>query len=182
MSLVARTSRWAKVRSGVLTAGAWLLGIGWLLLALIGAGIAFSETRYPHLLGWLALAAGVAAIITMDRWVKVLPGILGISILNAILALWNGYIGIDPTQKFTRTAAAIVLVCLIACSVLATTLTSRRLNRIDRVALFVFLISLGWSIARFPYLLGFGLMLSCLVVAWANDRIQRHRRTGGQVG
>jgi len=176
----ARNSRLAEVRNGLYWAGLLLLGLGWLCLVVISAGTALSDTRYPHIVGYLGLAvAALLAVFTMDKWVKVLPGLLGISIFNAIMVLANGYTGVDRSQQVPRPTAAALLIGLVVCSILANTLRSRGLDTVDRTALLGFLFSFGWAIARFPSLLGIGLMLSFLGIAWAHDRCGRHRRVHG---
>jgi hypothetical protein len=165
-----------EVRSGLRLAGALILGICWLCLAAAGIGIAFSETRYPEFVGWMALgAAAVLALVAMDKWVRVLPAILGLSILNALLTVWRGYVGADPSHHFPRGRAALMLATLILSSVLAGTIATRKLNRVDRVALLAFLVSEGWAIARAPSLAGFVCMPCCLVTAWGYERVRRHR-------
>ena len=83
------TKRWRlEMISGVLTAVGLICAIVWVWLVVAALAIAFSETAYPRLVGWICLAAaGIIALVTVDKWVKVLPVFLGMSILNALLAV-----------------------------------------------------------------------------------------------
>jgi len=169
----------AEARNGLYIAGALILFAGWLCLSVAGAAIAFSKTDYPPFVGWVALAvAGALALVTMDKWVKALPAILGLSILNALLAVWRGYIGADTSRHFPRGRAALILITLVVSSFLANTVASRKLNPVDRVALFAFLVSQGWAIAGWPSLAGFICMPCFLLIAWGHERVQRSRRCG----
>lgn len=145
----------------------------------MGIGIAFWKTSQPPFLGWLALAlASILALVTMDKWVKVLPAILGLSVLNAVLTVWRGYVGADSSHQFPRGRASVILTILVISSVLARTISSRKLNWVDRAALFAFLVSQGWAITGAPSLAGFVSMSCCLLIAWGYERLQRRRRQG----
>ena len=64
-------------KNGFRRAGAWLLGFAWLGLVFAGMAIAFTPSPHSPALGWGLL--GIAALVlvfTMDRWVKVFPGLL----------------------------------------------------------------------------------------------------------
>ena len=167
-------NRWAQARNGLYIAGALLLAIGWILLVAFGAGMAFSDMPHHRVLGWMFLAiAGLLAALSVDRWVKILPGVLGLMIINASIAVWKGYAGPDPSLKLPRRVGLVILLILVVCSALALTLQSRQLTTMDRVALCGFLVCLGLAIALFPSLIGFGLMLCCLATAWVADRVRQ---------
>lgn len=168
------TKRWRlEMISGVLTAVGLICAIVWVWLVVAALAIAFSETAYPRLVGWICLAAaGIIALVTVDKWVKVLPVFLGMSILNALLAVVNGHVGTSSSGTVSRIDASGVLLCLIASAVCARTFVSRALNRVDRVALMAFLISMGWSIVKGLNSFGPLAMLICLGIAWAYERSQ----------
>ena len=66
----------AQVKNGFRTAGAWLLGLGWLGLVFAGMAIAFSTSKYPPVAGWVLLAIDAIILVsTAHRWVKALPGL-----------------------------------------------------------------------------------------------------------
>ena len=70
--------RWTEVGRGVSTAGVWLCIIGWISVVAFGAGMAFSDTLRSRVLGWALIAiAAPAAFLTVQRWVKMLPLVLG---------------------------------------------------------------------------------------------------------
>jgi uncharacterized membrane protein len=157
-------------------AGIWIAFICWNCLAFVGVGLAVSETGDHRVLGWLLVAiAALVAVITMDRWVRRLQAFLGLPILSGILVLVSGHMGADPSNKFSRTTALVLLIGFVACSLLARSLASRELNVIDRAALLGFLVSVGWLFASFPSFQGLGLMICCLLIAWAHERYRRQR-------
>ena len=77
-----------QVKSGAVLAGMFLLILGWVVLAFFAVGAAFSDSRQSQALGWLCLIiATVIAILTVDRWVKVLPVALGMAVLSGSLSV-----------------------------------------------------------------------------------------------
>ena len=89
------------------------------------------------------------------------------------MTIINGYVKTDPSHRVPRGAATFGLAALIVCAILAPSLRSRTLGIVDRLALLAFLVSLGFSIADFPSVLGFTLMFASLLVAWAYNRFYR---------
>jgi hypothetical protein len=173
-------SHWAEVKSGAYIATRWLLTVGWVCLVAYGAGLASSDA--PHrALGWiLVVLAGVIAIVTVDRWVKVLPGILGLAVLNLWIAVWTGHAGSDPAAKVPRLTALAMLLAFVACGALSAPLQSRKLTAVDRFALLGFLGSLGLAFVGFPSLMGFSLMVVSLGVPWGVGLVERHRKPTGK--
>jgi len=106
---------------------------------------------------------------------QLLPGVLGLAVLNGVLAAWNGYVGMDRSLRVPRTSSITMVLILVACGALVGTLQSRKLTTLDRAALFGFLLALAMEIISFPSLMGFGLMLSCLAVAWGANLIRQRR-------
>jgi hypothetical protein len=150
MTKLAKRDAGDQVTRGAQTAGAIFLVLAWVILAGSGAQIAF-------------------AVLTMDWWVKALPVILGMAILNGLLAIWKGF----AAMRVPRLAGVVILLILIVCDLLTVSLSSRRLTAFDRGALVAFLISFGFAFAKFPSVIGFALMLCCLAVAWGNNHIRR---------
>ena len=59
-----------------------------------------------------------------------------------------------------------MVLLLVICGALAGTLRLRKLTALDRAALLGFLLSLALESISFPSFTGFGLMVSCLALAW----------------
>jgi len=166
MSHPIKRNPWEAVLTGVRIAGTWLLIIGWIFIVAFGTGMALSATR--RVLGWaLLLTAGVIAVLTVNRWARMLPAILGLGILNTTIGVWS--------QKLPATTGLIILFLLLGCSALALTLQSRTLTVVDRIALFGFLACQVYAVATFPSLLGFTLMFCSLAIAWGNDLVLRKK-------
>jgi hypothetical protein len=98
-----KTSPSDQVWSGVRIAGGWILIFGWFILVGAGTGLATSEAQHSELLGWMCLTIALfIAIATVDQWVRRLPDLLGLAILNAAFAVWNGYTGTNPSRRLDR--------------------------------------------------------------------------------
>jgi hypothetical protein len=165
-------SRIQKVHNGLKLAGTILLFFGWLVLVLAGVGwLTDNEGSLAKGIAALTLS-GALAVFSVNRWVKVLPGILGYGVIGAIANFWRG-------DTEVSTAAAGMLVLLLAgCALVAQTFSARELNSLDRLALVGCVASFIYGItAEERSLFGAVLMFSCLAVAWIAATIQR-RRTG----
>jgi len=159
----------------------WLLVICWMGLVAFGAGMAFSEPVGRRAAGWVCLlVASMVAVVTAELWIKMLPGILGLGIINALITVWLRHPPTGPSEPVPRIRSAIILAILVACSVLASNIKPARLQTIHRAALLAFFISLVFAIALFPSLLGFGLMFVSLLVAWAWDRLWLNMPSPGE--
>jgi hypothetical protein len=135
-------------------------------------GMAFSDSPLRRAGGWVCLSvAALAAVLAAEIWIRLLPGLLGIGIINASITIWKGHPPTGRSEPIPRGTSVMILVILVACSVLATTLQSRKLRIFDRLALFAFLVCQVFAIAWYPSPLGFGLMLVTLLVAWTSDRL-----------
>jgi len=166
-----------QARSGLLVATRSVFVIAWLVLVAFGAGMASSDMPSRRLAGalCLVLAAGIAAI-TAQVWIKILPAILGLEVINAFIAAWEGHAVTNPAEPIPHTTSILILLILVASSVIATTFQSRQLRIVDRILLLLFLLSQALAIAWFPSVLGFVPMFLCLLVAWGIDRLSRQRR------
>ncbi len=131
------------VKQGLLRSLSWLSAIAWLVVAFIAAGIAAAQTSYPAVFGWLILALLMwTAAIMAERWVRILPGMLGVAALNALYSLVSGHFGLNPPKPIGRPIAAMMMVALIMGAYLATSYMNRRLTAADRVALAFAIVSL----------------------------------------
>jgi hypothetical protein len=144
-----------------------LLVLLWLFLALGGLSVASSPSRYPPVLGWAFVAiAVVSATLSIEKWVRALPGLLGIGALNSLLVAVDGHLVGDPSKTVPRLTAVVMLVLFSASAAIAVGLTERKLTVLDKAALsavvvlfFVTITSLRLSVV------GLCLILCCLASA-----------------
>jgi hypothetical protein len=134
-----------------------------------------AESRPSQLKGWACLGiAGLAAYLTVDHWVKALPGIFAMAVVAVSLAFERGYVGPDPANSMTRSSAAVFIAVYTACTGLSVTLQSRHLSSIDRAALLGCAASFMFAAASdAESKIGAYLMVACLAVAWVNGMMQR---------
>lgn len=169
-----------EVKQGFRRAGLWLLGIAWLGLVFAGMAIAFTPSPHSPAVGWalLALAAAIA-LVTMDRWVKIFPGLLAYGVLGSLLELSDGHAVGLPQAPVSRTDAIISLLFCAVGAAISVTFAKRKLHVTDRVALFAFVFCFFWQAADPKFMrIALGTGLGLLVLAWLYDHFQ-HRRGHG---
>ena len=169
-------SRRAEIGRGFRLAGAWLFFGVWLCLIFGGLGtLASSSARFPPIVGWLALAlAAVIALVTMDRWVKVLPVFLAYGVLNGLFMVATGHLVNDSSKGIPRGTAVALTLLGVGSALFGATLRSRRLTKVDRVALSAVVVSLVGGLVNERFTLwSFGLMFCSLAIAWWADRYDR---------
>jgi hypothetical protein len=165
-----------EVSQGLTNAGMILLACGWLGLVFAGMGILFRPSDHSPALGWTLLAiAAVLLIVTMDRWVKAFPGLLVLATLNSLLMLYTGHSLNDRSVQVPRQQSAVFTLCMAASAFLTTRLLTNRLNPIDRVALFGFVLAILYQAVdpRLQALAG-PVALALLLSAWVYDRLRYH--------
>ena len=122
----------------IATAGLFLVGVMYL----------FFPAGHSRILGFILLTLSTLIIVrTMDRWVKVLPVILGIMILNGLLMLVTGHLLNNSSIKISRSGLLIIMVLFVCNYLLSSGFTNRKLTFLDRAALLVFVFTLAWWIA-----------------------------------
>ena len=173
---MSRNSRLRSVGLVILT-----ITTGGLLLG--GAGIAFRPSTHSQLLGWFYLIVASAILVaTVNRWVKILPGILGYAALNASLALYTGQLIGSPPIAISRTVAAAYAILFAAGAVISAKFRNRRLNRIDQIALLASVYSVVWA-SLFESSITFialSVGISSLLIALGYDYVQRRRHPNHQ--
>src|SRR5262245_31049170 len=140
------------------------------LFRLVGIG------THSFIAGWLCLAVSTSILIlTMDRWVKALPGLFLYSAFGGLIMTSGRYAG-DPVPQ--RVAWFLTLFAVLT-AIVSWTFRERKLYAIDRIALMVFQTCLALAVTpNLPRMFkalttGF----SALLLAWAFDRI-RHPSVG----
>jgi hypothetical protein len=109
-----------QVKNGFRRAGAWLLGFGWLFLVFGGLAIITTPPPPSAVLGWVLLSiAAVVLILTMDKWVRVFPGLLAYGVLGSTLMLVNGHAVNHPEVDVPRLEAVILIAFFAAATALS---------------------------------------------------------------
>lgn len=166
----------AQVKAGFRRAGAWLLGIAWLGLVFGGLAVAFTPSPHSPVLGWvLLIIAAVVLIVTMDRWVGVFSALLAYGIIGGLATIASGHMPNLPGVPMARVDAIVMTLLIAASAVVSFTFTKRKLTLPDRIALFTFVFCFFWqAVSPRLMLLALAIGFSCLVAAWAYDRLYRH--------
>jgi len=111
-------------------------------------------------------------LLTMDRWVKIIPGVLGYATLGGLIMLFSGHYS---RIRVPWRVALILTLFTIASAGLSLTFQERKLNVVDRVALMAFVscLAIGTTPSFSAMLMALGIGFAFLLFAWALDRIRR---------
>jgi hypothetical protein len=125
--------------------------------------------------GWVCLVISAAILIlTMDRWVNILPGILAYSTFGGLVMLAGGrYNGIPVPWQ----AALFLVVFGIATTLVSFSFCKRKLSVIDRIVLMAFQACMPLSATTDVSIMYKALSagFSLLIVGWIVNRFQHHR-------
>lgn len=184
----------SQVKSGFRLAG--LVLVGFVVGAMFFGGVAslFFPSVHSRWLAPVFLVISVPIMfLTMERWVKVMAGFLGLAVLNGLLSISSGHVLASPTMPISRLDALYLTIFYAMAATLTSTMKARRLTLMDRISVMAFLCSLAFLISYQAQLeaaksalfnaTGFALMgvsLCCLCVAWAHNRFQRRRAQGSR--
>ena len=141
----------SQVKGGFKLTGKVLLMMGWLGLVLAGLahGLGFASGGLNRpLLGSAILAVATAIFFwTMDRWIKVFPGLVALATLNALVAVFTGHATGNPSVRLAPREAAIYFLLLSVCTVVSFRFTKRKLKLrvLDRLAVFTFVSCIFWA-------------------------------------
>ena len=172
------SGRASEVKRGFRRAGLWLLGFAWLGLVFAGMAIALTPSPHSPAVGYVLLTvAAIIALVTMDSWVKVFPGLLAYGVLGSVLELLDGHaVGLPHTPVSRSDAITSLLFCAIGAAI-SITIARRKLNAADRFALFAFVCGFFWQAADPRHMrLALGTGLGLLVLAWLYDRFTSRGR------
>ena len=167
-----------QVISGLRLAGWTVLGIITCILLVGGAAAAFSVMPNHRVLGGAALTVAASVLVyTVQRWAKLLPGLLLLATFNALVMAKTGTLITNHSVHIPRQVALGSALLLATSCVLSLQFYGRRLGLVDRIALLSYVACTVWGmLSKFllaPLILG----VLILILAWANDRIRRSRIT-----
>jgi len=182
---MATEKTWKKeVLSGIQVTGWILLTFFTLFLLFVGAGIAFTSREklefsniiLAKVVAWVAFAVGAGILVyTVQRWVKMLPGLLFLATLNGLLMTYTGHLVNIPSVSVPRDVALVSTLLLAGSSVVSLHFHGRRLNVMDRLALLLFVASLVWGSVSKLAVASLTLGLVALLLAWARNHVQARR-------
>jgi hypothetical protein len=162
----------------------WVLGMAWLGVAAGGiysvsqpspdARILFNTTSPPHrILGWVLVSvASITAAVTMNRWKKIVAGLLAYGALNCFVMIFSGHATNNPRVPVRLPQSIMATVFLIVTSALCFRFTKEELTLLDRIALFVLVWAILLQAARPEFTaLALGAAVTILVIARVHDSI-----------
>jgi hypothetical protein len=107
---------------------------------------AFFPTTHSRATGWILFVVSASVIaITVDRWVKVLGGVLALAVLNGIIVTLEGHTTSEPVPRLQGIA---ITLFFSACVYIALTFSGRKLDMADRASLIAFVLSFIWGLAH----------------------------------
>jgi hypothetical protein len=174
----------SQVKSGLRLAALTLAGLGIAGLFFAGVDYLFFPNGHSRVVGMVFFIFSAPIMVAiMDRWMKVMAGVLGLAVLNGLLSISTGHLLANPTQPVSRLDMVYFTLFFGLAAVLAGTLKGRKLTALDRTSVMAFLFSLAcWfgyrgtrSVHAPPNEADFilmGICLGCLLVAWAYDRLK----------
>ena len=185
----------SQLTSGLRTAALIIVGFVVAVMFFGGAGSLFPPSVRSRWLGALFLVISTPIMImTANRWLKIMSGLLGLAVLNGILSLATGHVLANPTMPISRIDALYLTLFFAVAAILTGTMKQRTLRLVDRISVMAFLLNLAFLIsyqaqqeaARKPVFNAaaftlIAISISCLSVAWAAHYVQ-HRRVGARVG
>jgi len=178
----------SHVKSGLRLAGLTLLFVGIAGLFFAGVDYLFFPADHSRVLGlvFLVISASVM-VVTMNRWLTTLAGLLALAVLNGMLSISTGHLLGNPTQPMSRLDALYMTAFFAASAALASTLRGRKLNLVERGAVLAFAFSLalltaydgthhrpGAPLDGTDFTL-MGVGLCCLLIVRGYDRLRRRR-------
>jgi hypothetical protein len=184
-----KPSEMSQVKNGLLLAGRILLFLGVAGLFLAGVQFSVFPSEYSRTRGYIFLSVSIPImIVTVNRWIKVLPGILGLAVFNGLIMISLGHLPNNKAATISRIDMLILTVYCIVSALVSSTFAKRNLRVVDRVAAFVVVCALALLLGHGSTRMGptgsvgslraldfvaLGTGLGFLLFAWAYDRLLR---------
>ena len=163
-----------QLKDGLRTVGGWLLGFAWIGIVFAGLAVAFSPSKFPPAAGWALLTiAAFILLVSADRWVKALPGILGVATINSLVMIATGHATSNPSVSVTRLQAISATILLAVSTILAVDFQGRKPYLVDRVVFLIYAMCLGYAVIRpGTTYWALGTATAALFVAWSHNRLR----------
>lgn len=165
--------------SGLRLAGLVVLACVTGTLFVWGALVVSHEAAGSILMGWAALAVAlVILVLNLNRWARMLPGFLALAALNALLMAASGHMLNKPSVQVSRGMALGTAIALAVAAVISAQFHGKRLSRLDRVVLVVYVGFILLGLLSQWVLVSFSLGTLILAVPWLDSRLRgSHSRT-----
>jgi hypothetical protein len=117
-------------------------------LTLVTGVHSLQATRLHSATGWICtIGPSLVVILTVDRWVKVMPGILSYATLAGVIVTSTGHLLNQPHSLIPRWQAAALTILLAVSAALFLPLAKSRLGSVERVAILMYAACLVWASA-----------------------------------
>src|SRR5690348_5783317 len=108
-----------QAKSGTRKGLMWVFGIGWGSLVVAGIGLLTKSTKPSPILGWILLIiATVILVLTMDRWKKIIAGLLAYGAVNCFVSIFSGHVTSNSSVHISKVQAIIATIFLITSTAL----------------------------------------------------------------
>ena len=170
-----------EVINGFRLTGGILLGFLLMSVLVVGTGVALFRLESSRLssrpLAFALAAVAFACIALMvRRWAKYFAGWIGYGVLNGLLMISSGHLVNDPAVRVSRPfAVTMTLLTLVSALVCLRFTETYRLNRVDKVALLVWILAFTVAANAERYgLVAFAISCAGLVGAYLYSRSRYH--------
>src|SRR5437588_6669400 len=131
-----------QAKSGLRKGLTWLLAIAWGAMVVSGIGIVSTHSQ-PPIIGWgLLTIAAVVLVVTMDKWKKIIAGLLVYGAMNCFVSIFTGHVTSNFSVHVSPPQAIIATAFLLGSAALCFRFVERDLHIFDRIALFVLVSSI----------------------------------------
>lgn len=130
--------------------------------------------RHPFTLWAILLISTTIVVLTVDRWAKILPGMLAYGSIGGVIMVASGRSNRVPISRWQ---ALSITLLMISSAAVSKTFVDRRLKLFDRTILisFVFCIAFSVSTNLVTVLIALGTGLVLLLFGWSVNILRRRR-------
>lgn len=142
----------ADLKNAVRTVVSLFAFMLWLMMVFAGLASTTTKSQIPFFVGWILLAVALLiSYLTMQQWIKALPGLLGYGVLNGIIMMSTGHLVNNSSHPVPLSESTVMTIFAAGSAVFASKIASRQLTRVDRAALVGVVLSVLLGIANDNY-------------------------------